>query len=149
MAIHDTSLIKFLIGNFNGVPIMNFIQDWESEIVNQFGLQTKPSENWCYYSKMRTFKKKTISLKNVLQASRNPVTKRKTYGTKVVIHNLAIKCYHEFHIRSHEDLELVTLAAPILLLSRVILQWHYVRLNIEFWDRKKFMNENNFLLRVM
>ena len=45
MAIHDTSLIKFLIGNFNGVPIMNFIQDWESEIVNQFGLQTKPSEN--------------------------------------------------------------------------------------------------------
>ena len=25
---------------FTGLPIMNFIQDWEPEIVDQFGLQT-------------------------------------------------------------------------------------------------------------
>ena len=32
--------IKFLIGNFTGVQIVNFILDWEYEIVNQSGLQT-------------------------------------------------------------------------------------------------------------
>ena len=31
--------IKFLIGNFTEVPVMNFILDWESEIVIQSGLQ--------------------------------------------------------------------------------------------------------------
>ena len=44
----DTSAIwnkKFLIGNFTGVLIMNFVPDWESEIVNQFHLQTSLSEN--------------------------------------------------------------------------------------------------------
>ena len=44
----DTSPIwnkKFLIGNFTGVLIMNFVPDWESEIVNQFHLQTSLSEN--------------------------------------------------------------------------------------------------------
>ena len=34
------SEIKFLIGSFTGVPIMNFILDCESEIVNPFCLQT-------------------------------------------------------------------------------------------------------------
>ena len=37
--------IKFLTGNFTGVPIMNFRPDCESEIVNQSGLQTNSSEN--------------------------------------------------------------------------------------------------------
>ena len=36
---------KFLIGNFTGVPIVNFIPDWESETVNQSDLQTNLSEN--------------------------------------------------------------------------------------------------------
>ena len=47
------SAMKFLIGNFSGVPNMNFILDWESEIANQSGLQVSLSENWCYYAKMR------------------------------------------------------------------------------------------------
>ena len=37
------SEIKFLIGIFTGVPIINFILDWESEIANQSGLQTNSS----------------------------------------------------------------------------------------------------------
>ena len=36
---------KFPDRKFTGVPIMNFIPDWESEITNQSGLQTSPSEN--------------------------------------------------------------------------------------------------------
>ena len=52
--------MMFLIRNFTGVLIMNFIPDWESEIVNQSGLQTNLSENWCYYAKMRTLKKHFI-----------------------------------------------------------------------------------------
>ena len=36
---------NFLIGNFTGVPIVNFIPDWESEILNQSGLQRDSSEN--------------------------------------------------------------------------------------------------------
>ena len=39
---------------------MNFIPDWESETVNQSGLQTNLSEDWCYYAKMRTLKKRFI-----------------------------------------------------------------------------------------
>ena len=34
-----------MIGNFSGAPIMNFIPDWESEIVNQSGVQTSLSQN--------------------------------------------------------------------------------------------------------
>ena len=37
--------MKFLIGNFSGVPNMNFILDWESEIANQSALQVSLSEN--------------------------------------------------------------------------------------------------------
>ena len=35
------------------------------------------------------------------QTSRNPVRKRKVYKTMLVIQNSAIKCYHEFRVRSH------------------------------------------------
>ena len=52
--------IMFLIRNFTGVLIVNFIPDWESETVNQSGLQTNLSEDWCYYAKMRTLKKRFI-----------------------------------------------------------------------------------------
>ena len=47
--------INFLIGNFTGGPIINFIPDWESEIVNQSGLKTHLSENLDYCAKMRAF----------------------------------------------------------------------------------------------
>ena len=36
--------IKFLIGNFTGVPILNSIPGWQSEIVNQSGMQANPSK---------------------------------------------------------------------------------------------------------
>ena len=65
--------------------------------------------------------RKTVSLKNIFQACQNPVRKRKVYKTKVMIQNSAIKCYHEFHVRSHKDLETLILEAPFLLLTKVIL----------------------------
>ena len=37
--------INFLIENFTGLSIMNFIANYESEIVNQLGLQRNLSEN--------------------------------------------------------------------------------------------------------
>ena len=49
---------------FTEVPIMNFIPDWESETVNQSGLQTNSSENLCYCAKMRALQEKTVSLKD-------------------------------------------------------------------------------------
>ena len=112
--------IKFLIGNFTGGPIINFIPDWESEIVNQSGLKTHLSENLDYCAKMRAFQKKIFSLKDFFQAIRNTVRKRiLVYKTQAVIQNLAIKCYHEFHLKPH-DLEILILAAPFLLLTKVI-----------------------------
>ena len=56
---------------------------------------------------------------------------------KVAIQNLAFKGYHEFHVSSHKDLEMVILAGPIHLLTRVILQRPYVRLNVNYWGGKK------------
>ena len=51
-----------------------------------------------------SLEKKTVSLKDFFQESRNPVRKRKVYKTKVVIQNSAIKCYQEFYVSSHKDL---------------------------------------------
>ena len=36
-----------------------------------------------------------------------------------MIQNSAIKCYHEFHVRSRKDLEMLILAAHFLLLTKV------------------------------
>ena len=57
------------------------------------------------------------------QESQNPVRKRKGCKTKLVIQNSAIKFCHEFHVRSHKDLEMLILAAPFLflLLTKVVL----------------------------
>ena len=41
--------------------------------------------------------------------------------TKVVVENSAIKFYHELHLRSHKDLEILILAAPFFLNTKVIL----------------------------
>lgn len=64
--------------------------------------------------------------------------KGKICKTKVVIQNSATKCHHEFHLRS-----------SLALLTRVILEWPYIRLKVQFRGRKKFMNGNNILLWVM
>ena len=39
-----------------------------------------------------------------------------------MLQSLAIKYYLEFHLNSHEDLEILILAAPFLLLIKTILQ---------------------------
>ena len=63
---------------------------------------------------------------------------------KVLIRNSDIKCYHEFHVSLHKDLEMLILATPILLLTIVILQWPYARLKVYYWGRKVMCIERTF-----
>ena len=63
---------------------------------------------------------KTVLPRIFFQASGNPVRKMKVYKLKLGMLNSAIKGYHEFHIRLHKNLELIS-ATPIFLLTRVIL----------------------------
>ena len=66
-----------------------------------------------------------------------------------MIQNSVIKCYHEFHERSHKDLQVLILAGPFQSLTKAILWWPYVRLKVKFWGGNKFVNAKNFFLRVM
>ena len=50
------------------------------------------------------FRKTKLYWRIFFQASQNLVGKRKVCHTKVLKQNSAIKCYHEFHARSHKDL---------------------------------------------
>ena len=61
---------------------------------------------------------------------------------KRVIQNSAINSYPEFHVSLHEDLEMETglLVTPILLVTRVILQWQNVRLKVHCWVRLNLWN---------
>ena len=103
---------KFLIGDFDGMLIINFFPDLESEIVV-----------WSVDKFIRKLMKKKVSFKELFfQASRNPVRKRNVYKTKLVIQNSATKYYHKFHLRSHKDLEMLILVAPFLLPIKPILQ---------------------------
>ena len=115
--------IKFLIGNFTGVPIMDFILNWESEIVNQSGLQANSSENWCFSTKNESsLEKKQFHRKNFFSNKSKSSKKRRVYRTKVSIQNSAVKYYNELHLMSHnKDLKMLILAAPFLLLTKVIL----------------------------
>ena len=120
LSVPDTSLIrnKTPDGNFIRVSIMNFIPDWESDIVNWAGMQINLSQNWYYYAKNKIsffFKKYSF------QASKNPLRKKKVYKMKVMIWNSAIKGYHELHVRSHKYFEMLTLTTSILLLTRLTL----------------------------
>ena len=102
--------IKFLIGNFAGMSIMNFIT--ASEIVNQPGLQTNLSRNWWITSiswqicqemllrKDESSSEKNFHQKIFFQTSWNPVRKKKVCKVTVVRQNLAIRGYHEFHVGS-------------------------------------------------
>ena len=66
----------------------------------------------------RSFKKEN-SFTEGFFSSKSKYIKKVVY--KVVIQNWAIKCYHEFHLRSHEDLEILILTAPFLITTKVIL----------------------------
>ena len=68
---------QFLMGNFTGVPIMNFIPDWESDIVNKPGLKL-------LRRKESSLEKKIVSTKDFIQASQNLVRKRNVYRMRVV-----------------------------------------------------------------
>ena len=63
-----------------------------------------------------SLEKKIVSLKEFFQASRNPVRKK-----KVCRQNSVFRGYHEFHVNSHKNLEILIMATSILLLTRVIL----------------------------
>ena len=65
--------------------------------------------------------KKTVSFKDFFQTSQNLVREKKGYKTRIVIQNSATKCYPEFHLRPHKDLEMLILVASFLLLTKVIL----------------------------
>ena len=49
----------------------------------------------------------------------------------------------------HIKIQMLIMATPILLLTRVILQQPYLRSKVHYWRRKKFMNDGKFLLKVM
>ena len=79
-----------------GVSIMTSILDWESKILNQPSLQT-------------VWRQICQKLDVIAQKMRAQV-----YKMKIEIQNSAIKGYHEFHVKSHKDLEMLILAAPTL-----------------------------------
>ena len=109
--------IKFLIGSFTGVSILNFIPDCESKLyISLVCVEIDViAQNWGLFRK-----KNIVSVKDFSQTSGNSVRKMKVYKMKVLILSSAIKGYHEFHLWSHKDLETLILATPILLLTRVI-----------------------------
>ena len=84
--------IKFLIENFVGTSIMNFIPDLNLKlyirmVCRQIRLKIDViAEKWELFRK-----KKTVLVKDFYQKGQNPVSK-KVYKSKVVIHSSAIKC---------------------------------------------------------
>ena len=56
---------------------MNFIWDWESQIVNQSGLQIDSSENWCHCEKIRAFLKKNSFTEGFFFPSKFKSSKKK------------------------------------------------------------------------
>ena len=82
------------------------------------------------------------------RASRNPVAKGKVYKTNVATQNSVTKCYHESHLRLDKDLEMWTGSSLSLICkSNIIVALYKIKGTI--LRRKKAMNGNNFLLRVM
>ena len=110
-------------------PIGNNVDDREFYLSVDHELYTRLGIGNCtsFWSPYKFVRKLMLVYKSdteaffFFHAIRNPVRKRKVYKTKVVIQNSAIKCYHEFHVRSHKDLETLILEAPFLLLTKVIL----------------------------
>ena len=96
-----------------------------------------------------SIEKKTVSLKDVFQASQYPVRKGKVYEVKVVTQNSAIKCYHEFHVRSHKNFGNVNIGGSFSVTnkSNLIVPLCKIKGTILRW--KKFINWKNFLLWVI
>ena len=63
--------------------------------------------------------KKQFHRKILFQVNGNPLRKREKHKMREVRQN-SIKGYHKFYAKSHNDLEMLIMATPILLLTRVI-----------------------------
>ena len=73
---------------------------------------------------------------------------QKVYKTNVATQNSVTKCYHESHLRLDKDLEMWTGSLLSLICkSNIIVALYKIKGTI--LRRKKAMNGNNFLLRVM
>ena len=59
---------------------------------------------------------KNKSCLDFFQEIRNPVRKKKVYRAMIVIQNSAIKCYHEIHVRSHNNSKMLILVVLFILL---------------------------------
>ena len=68
-----------------------------------------------------SFLEKNSFTKGFFQGSKNRVRERNVYKMKVVIQNSAIKGRHEFHLKTHKDLEMLILSTSFLLLTRLTL----------------------------
>ena len=51
-----------------------------------------------------SLEEKEIVLKKYFFSSKSSFSKKKGLIQKILIQNAAIKCYHEFHVRSHKNL---------------------------------------------
>ena len=81
--------------------------------------------------------KETVILKVFFSSRSKSDKKRKVFKTEVVIQSLAINCYHKFHLSSHKDLEMLILAAPFSLQTKIILKWPYMRSKVQLWGEIK------------
>ena len=132
----------------------------------------KSSKNWWCCAKMRGLLKNSFAKGYVFETGRNVVRKRKVYKIRVVLQSSAamnqlLCCYQEKMLKMQGHikmltLEMLTLTTPILLLTRVILQWSYVRLKVHYWKYYmcikslyqimhiwNYLNTKDYLLRVM
>ena len=100
-------------GFYSRLGIYNYKSVWSADKFYRKLMLLRKSES--------SLEQKLVSLNDIFQASRNPVRKRKIYKEKIVIQNSAPKCYHELHLRSGKYLEILILAAPFLLLTKIIL----------------------------
>ena len=66
-------------------------------------------------------RQKLFHLKIFFSSKWKSSNKKESLQDEVVRQNSAIKSYHEFHVRSHKELEMLIMATPFLLLTRVIL----------------------------
>ena len=112
----------------NKVPDREFNWSNDHEFYTRLGISRSVWSTGKFVKKLillrknkSSLEKKTVLLKDFFQASRNPIRKRKVSKTEVVIQSLTIKCYDELHLSSHKDLEMLILAAPFLLLMKMIL----------------------------
>ena len=94
---------------YTRLRIWNFRSVWSTEKLISLSQNENSSE------KKNSFNE--ISFSRESKCSK----KKKISKMEIVIQSLAIKCYYEFHLSSHKDLEMLILAATFLFLIKTIL----------------------------